>query len=559
MSRQSAPLITLFLLLGTASLAQSPALVNQTLIDGYYIPHASRLEVGADGSAYVLGSAYEDQHSLDVILNKVGPDGGHVWELYINGGNHDYAEDIQLDADGNIWVCGWTDSPDFPLVDPLDADFVHREAFLMKVDAQDGSLLYSTFLGGDYTDRATAMALGQDGSIYLAGETGSTDFPVTADALQPEPSFPMYFFTDAFVARISPAGDQLLYATYFGGTEDDYAQGLALDAADNILLAGHTTAEDFPLVDAIDEYPKEMFLAKLSADGQSQLFGSYFGGAYDLSTLRAMEADAAGNIYLAGFTRAPDFPTTPGTWSPDFIGAINGCYEYFYGYYNCDDFFVCKVSTSGEGVLWGTFLGGTAVDQAKDMALDDQGNVYLAGYSASLDFPGNDSGVGSQIAVAKLSGDGADLEFTYLQNSGSANRGNGVAVGPDGGVYFSGTIGVPASIMVCKLEQRSSLSGAGDLPAGFALAANYPNPFNPSTTITYRLPQDGEQHPVRLDVFDVQGRLVRRLVDDRQDGGTHSVVWDGRGRRGGTLSSGVYYYRLQSDGLQTTRSMTLLK
>lgn len=106
MSRQSAPLITLFLLLGTASLAQSPALVNQTLIDGYYIPHASRLEVGADGSAYVLGSAYEDQHSLDVILNKVGPDGGHVWELYINGGNHDYAEDIQLDADGNIWVCG---------------------------------------------------------------------------------------------------------------------------------------------------------------------------------------------------------------------------------------------------------------------------------------------------------------------------------------------------------------------------------------------------------------------------------------------------------------------
>ncbi len=555
------PTLTLALLLVAPATApaQTPILVNQTLLDGYYIPHASRLEVGTDGSAYVLGSAYEDHNHLDVILHKINPDGQPDWELYINGGGHDYAEDIQLDADGNIWVCGWTDSAAFPLVDPLDSQFNVREAFLMKVDPVDGAILYSTFLGGDYTDRATAMAIGADGSIYLAGETGSTDFPVTPDAIQPEPSFPLYYFTDAFVARISPAGDTLLYATYLGGTQDDYAEGLALDGDGNILLAGFTTADDFPLVSPLDSAPKDLFLAKLSADGQTQLFGSYFGGSYDGSTLRAMTADAQGNIYLAGSTQAVDFPTTPGTWSPDFIGGVNGCYEYFYGYYNCDDFFVSKISTSGEGLLWGTYLGGTGADQAKDMAVDAAGNVYLAGYTASLDFPGNDSGVGSQIAVAKLSAEGSNLEFTYLQNSGSANRGNGVALGPEGGVYFSGTLGVPASIMVCKLEPRSALTPVEDLPRGLALGANYPNPFNPSTTITYSLPADGADHRVRLDVYDVQGRLVRTLLDASQQGGTHSVRWDGRNQQGGAVGSGTYLYRLQSDEGILTRAMVLLK
>ena len=116
---------------------------------------------------------------------------------------------------------------------------------------------------------AQGIALNDADEIFLTGNTGSTDFPTTPDALQPGPSFPEYFYEDAFVTKLAPTGDTILYSTYFGGLHDDQAALIALDNASNIIIAGTTDADDFPLVNAFQSTPDDLFIAKLSANGST--------------------------------------------------------------------------------------------------------------------------------------------------------------------------------------------------------------------------------------------------------------------------------------------------
>jgi hypothetical protein len=459
-------------------------------------------------------------------------------------------------------VTGWRDSPDFPVVDPMDATLTgFRDVFLMKIASSDGAILYSTFIGGDYTDSGSGIAINDTDEIYLTGVAGSTDYPTTPDAYQPGPSFPLYFFQDAFITKLSPTGKEILYSTYFGGTEDDWGDRIALDANDNIIIAGHTNAGDFPLENALDGTPNDLFVSKLSADGQTLLFSSYFGGS-DIDRLLDMTADTDGNVYVAGTTRSVDYPTTPGVFQEVFVGAINGCEVPFGSDYNCEDFFVSKLPTSGAGIIWSTFIGGTTVDEVRSVAIDEVGNAYVAGYTTSDDFPLGNIDFGAEIVVCKLSGNGTTLEYTHAIDSGSANRGNGIAVDGDGGVYFTGTVGVPADVYVSKLQDASGpVADGGNAadPSALALGNNYPNPFNPSTRITYVIPEVHGTSYVDLSVFDVNGRLVKRLVDRPQAPGSYSVTWRGLDELGAQVSSGVYFYRIRWGSETLSKRMVMLK
>ena len=539
--------------------AQQITVTNETLIPGYHLPHARDLVVDDQNCVFVIGSAYTDGIHLDVILIKLDPAGNPLWDLYIDGGNHDYATGLALDSAGDVWVCGWTDSPDFPMVNAMDDTLTgFRDAFLMKVDTDEGSILYSTFIGGDYSEICNGIVISNTDEIYLTGNTGSTDFPVTEDAYQYEPNFPLYFFDDAFIMRLSPEGNEIRYSTRLGGTMDDTGDRIALDAEGNILVAGHTSTDDFPLVEALDEVQNDLFIFKLSADGSTALFSTYFGGS-DLEILRGMVSDELGNVYLTGSTRSIDFPTTAGSFQENFVGDINGCNVPFGGDYNCEDFFVSKVSTTGDGLVWSTYIGGNTVDEPRSIAVGPEGNVYVAGYTTSEDFPQGEIDFGAEIVVCKLSNDGGVLDFTHSIDSGSANRGNGVTVDSQGSIYFSGTVGVQASIYVSKLEQGDILTGLGDVPGGLLLQSNYPNPFNPATNITYSLPESGGPTQVTLNVFDVRGNLVSRLVNERQQSGVHTVSWHGQDQRGLEASAGVYFYQLNWGAESLTRSMVLLK
>jgi len=549
--------IWLTLCLGSAA-AELPTPIYETTLPGYTIPHARDVVVDDLGNAYLIGSAYEDRIHLDVLVAKFAADGVPVWTRYITASNHCYATGLAVDSHQDVWVTGWTDASDFPTVNAMDNTLSgFRDVFLMKLDGADGSIVYSTFLGGDYTDDAQDIALNDADEIYLTGTTGSTDFPTTEDAWQPGPSFPEYFYVDAFVTKLAPSGDVILYSTYFGGLHDDRAAKIELDSAANIVIAGSTEADDFPLRNPLQSAPNDQFIAKLSADGSELLFSTYFGGE-DIDRLGQMELDDEDHVYLVGITRSVGFPTTPGAYQETFVGTINGCEVPFGQDYNCEDIYVTKLATDGSGLIWSTFLGGTRVEEGRGIAVDNLGRVYVAGYTGSADFPPVGMDFGAEIIVCRLDPRGSALDYTYSIDSGSANRGNGIALDAQGSVYFSGTVGVPAGVFISKLADIRFVSGVGDgMPSTVRLEGNSPNPFNPGTMISFEL---GAAAAVNLRVYDLGGRIVRHLIGDEfLSAGRHEVYWQGRDDSSRQVAAGTYFYRIEAGGITESKRMALIK
>lgn len=457
------PVWTSFLLILVAlsnTQAQQPTVLYDTYLSGFNLPLVREVVVNEAGSAFTIGSAYSDGQHIDLLVIGFDPVGAHLWTVEIANGDHNYASGITLDSSGNIWVTGWTDSPVFPLVNPLDNTLTgFRDVFLMQLSPTDGAILYSTYLGGDYTDEGRGITLNSTDEIYLAGLTKSTDFP-TLNAYQDEPSAPLYVYTDAFVMKLSAGGDAILYSSYFGGYMNDRAISIALDDQENMIFAGETEAVDFPLENPIQSDPRDLFVSKLSADGSTLLFSSYLGGE-DYDRLGSMVMDLEGFVYLTGSTRSVEFPTTPGAYQEDFVGEILACEVPFGQDYNCEDIFACKLGTDGSGLIWSTFLAGSTVDEGRDISYDSFGNTFVTGYTSSADFPPDGMDFGAEIVVCHLDPTGSTLVYTHSVDSGSANRGNGITVDLNNDIYYTGTVGVPADIYIAKL------SGAGPpLPPG---------------------------------------------------------------------------------------------
>ena len=455
----------------TASPADAPSLEYETVIPGYYLASGHGITVDEAGNTYVIGYAPEDGS----ILVKLGPSGNPLWTQIISSGGF---ADIVLDAAGDVLLTGTTSAEDFPTTpDALD-DTLNgfRDVFLTKLAASDGTILYSTLLGGDYTDMGAGIALNDAGEIYLTGTTGSTDFPTTPDAYQDGPNFPEYFYTDAFVTKLNPAGTEMLYSTYFGGLHDDEAKHIGLDAGGNIIIAGTTNADDFPLVDPIQADPRGIFVSKFSADGAALLFSTYLGSEkQDHEYFRGMTVDSDGSVYLVGNTQSAGYPTTPGAFQEDF-GELYGCYSSFGGfYYNCDQVFVTKLDTGVTGLVYSTFLGGTS-----DIAVDNLGRAHVVGWTGSADFPPDEDVSSASIFVSRFDPAGELLDYSVTVASGSANAGHGVAVDNLGGVYFTGAINVPAELYVAKIGAfESPACDDGCLIGGTCHDAGTIHPSNP--------------------------------------------------------------------------------
>ncbi len=442
-------------LAATPAHADDPTVVYETVVPGYYLASGRGMAVDARGRAYLFARTIGNEN--DVLVLALDRFGGVAWTRYIDGEDHDCATGIALDAANDVWLTGWTDSADFPVKDGLDESLTgFREAFVMKLSGADGSILYSTFLGGDYVDEGADIAIDANGDVWLTGRTESTDFP-TVNAIQGSLNGPAYAYSDTFVTKLSADGGTILYSTYLGGSKDEWAVGIAVDPAGRICVAGNTNSTDFPThfpIQATNAGGGDAFAYLLSPDGSALEFGTYLGGE-GWDRLTGMTMDRHGATYLGGLTRSVYFPTTPGAYQESFIGEIAGCDVPFGGHYNCEDAFVSKIAFGGAGLAYSTYLGGTRVDEGRDLAVDRRGRVRLVGYTTSPDFPlaGVDPD-GAMIFVSELTADGSDLEYTFTVDSGSSNAGHGIAVDPHGNTYFTGAINVPADVYVAKLTTR---------------------------------------------------------------------------------------------------------
>jgi len=292
----------------------------------------------------------------------------------------------------------------------------------------DPVLAYSTYLGGEGFDLGGRVAVDARGSAYVVGATDSLSFP-TQSAYQAVRALPR----DAFLAKLTPAGDALEYATYLGGSDNDEAYGVAIDGAGAAYVTGSTRSPDFPVQGSIQGYAGEsdVFVAKLSPSGADLVYSTLLGGT-DLEVGRDIATDATGSAYITGNTSSSNFPTvTP-------LQPVHG---------GGTDAFVAKLAPSGGTLVYSTFLGGSSGDEGSGITVDAAGRATVVGSTSSPNFPllaplqPALGGVGLIDAfVARLSATGALEVASYLGGTG-ADAAVGVALDSAGAVYVVGETG----------------------------------------------------------------------------------------------------------------------
>jgi len=295
----------------------------------------------------------------------------------------------------------------------------------------DPVLLYSSYLGGSGDEAGHDIVVDPEGSAYIIGSTTSANFPTTAGAYDTAAS---PFGSDVFVTKLDPAGATLLYSTYLGGAGEDHGYALAIDGSQNVYLTGFTQSADFPTTaGAFDPshlgVDSDAFVAKLNATGANLLYSTYLGGAGD-EYAYGIDIDGSLQPVVAGLTYSSGFPTTPGAYDSTYNGS--------------GDAFVTRLNAAGTGLIYSTFLGGAALDEARDIVMAG-GHAYVTGATASLTFPATGGAYdltrngGVDAFVLKLNTTGSGLSYgTFLGGAGD-ETGYGLAVEATGEAHVAGT------------------------------------------------------------------------------------------------------------------------
>ena len=363
-----------------------PSLVWETSVSlTSALEGADEMAVDASGAVLVMGYLNVER---DFYVLKFSSSGSLLWTRVFGGNAQDYASGMALDAAGDLYVCGNTTSDDFPTLlayQPLKNG--PSDAFLVKLSGADGSTVFSTLFGGSRHEWAHDVAIGPQGDIYLAGSTDSLDLE-TVNPIQPNLTLTQCFCDDAFVTRFTPLADAVSFSTYLGGAFDDAAHEIEVDAAGNIAIAGVTRSADFPTSNAFQPAlgggESDAFVARIEAN-ETLGFSTFLGGE-DRDSVQGMDLDPQGAIYVTGSTQSITFPTTPGAFEQSFVGGINSCEVPFSADRNCFDFFVTKLATDGS-LSYSTFVGGQRDDEPRNLVLDHSGQAYVTGYTYSSDFP----------------------------------------------------------------------------------------------------------------------------------------------------------------------------
>jgi hypothetical protein len=357
---------------------------------------------------------------------------------FIGGSGSDQGNAIALDHAGNAYVTGYTYSTQasFPATVGPDLTFNGDvDAFVAKVRADGMALLYAGYIGGSGLDEGTAIAVDTAGNAYVTGYTYSTQatFPVT---IGPDLTY-NGGLDDGFVAKVRADGAALLYAGYIGGNERELGSGIAVDAAGNAFVSGLTnsTQATFPATvgpDLTHNGDFDAFVAKVRADGAALLYAGYIGGsAYDYAS--GIAQDGAGNAYVTGITTS-DQTTFPVMVGPDLTH--NGG----------NDAFVAKVRADGVTLLYAGFIGGSAYDYGRGIAVDGAGNAYVTGDtdSTQVTFPvtvGPDltfNGGTYDAFVANVQAGGAALLYAGYIGGSESDEGHAIALDAAGNAYVTG-------------------------------------------------------------------------------------------------------------------------
>ena len=482
--------------------ASGSSLIYSTYLGGTADDWGNSIAIDSSGNAYIAGYTFSTDFPATAGAfqsTKPGIASGFVTKLnstgsaltystYLGGNFFDAANAIALDISGNAYVTGRADSNDFPTTvgafQSSSPDI--SDAFVTKLNPTGSALVYSTYLGGSSYEEAYDIRVDSSNNAYVVGRVASANYPVTAGAFQTT----IHGSDDAFITKLNSAGSALLFSTYLGGGGLEDLMRLAIDSSGNSYIAGTTDSNDFPITAGAFQTSKavgrDAFVAKLNSSGSALSYGTYLGGGMDDFT-SGIALDASGGAYVTGFTSSTNFPTTPGTFLPNYnnynsyITKLNPLgsalvYSTYYpgatqaikldssgnafvtgttstdflttpGAYQTSsdglDAFVSKINASGSAQIYSSYLGGTGYDEGIDVAVDAAGSAYITGTTASADFPIVGASLksynaGGEVYVAKMNATGTALVYsTFLGGSGS-DSGGGIFIDSGGNTYVTG-------------------------------------------------------------------------------------------------------------------------
>jgi RHS repeat-associated protein len=379
--------------------AVGSALAYTTFLGGGGGDGGLGIAIDRGGAAYVTGHTWSSDFPTttgafdrmynggdDAFVVKLNATGSSLaYASLLGGSGDDGGHDIAVDESEAAYVMGATRSSDFPTTPgAFDAtfgggtcgSFLCFDAFVAKLNATGSALAYATFLGGSGTDEGYGVVIDGSGAAYVAGQTGSSDFPTTAGA------FDGTFNSggdDAFVVKLNDTGSSLAYATFLGGGDYDGGHDIAVDESGAAYVTGSTRSSDFPSTS--DAFKKtydgtglgDAFVVKLNATGSALAYATFLGGS-GTDEGYGVAVESGGATYITGWTYCSDFPTTLGAFDTTF----NGGYT---------DIFVVKLNATGSTLAYATFLGGGNYEEGQAIAIYDSGMVYVTGRTFSSDFP----------------------------------------------------------------------------------------------------------------------------------------------------------------------------
>jgi hypothetical protein len=404
-----------------------------------------------------------------------------AYSTLLGGSGGETGTAIAVDTSGNVYVAGGTFSTDFPVTQGAYQTTNHAaanrglNAFVTKLNPSGTALVYSTYLGGSGSssggDAASAISVDTAGNVYVAGQTFSTDFPVTPGAFQATNKAAANDTSNAFITKLNPSGTALVYSTYLGGSgfqveyPGDAANAIAVDAAGDAYVAGQSYSADFPVTqgafqttnNCVANECANAFVTMLNPAGTALVYSTYLGGSGgnrvgfmgDVGT--AIAVDTLGDAYLTGQAGSANFPVTSGAFQPTNHALTN----------EGSNAFVTKLNPTGTALVYSTYLGGSGGDTGSAIAVDSQPSVYVAGRTASTDFPvtpgafqttNHATTYGFNAFITKLNSAGTALVYsTYLGGSGGAinltatlvmwggDQASGLAIDGSGNAYVTGS------------------------------------------------------------------------------------------------------------------------
>ncbi len=417
-----------------------PVLTYATYLGGTDDDESGGIAVDAGGNIYLTGTTtlthFPTKDPLqpasggvnDAFVAKLDAGGtALVYSTYLGGTGGELGNAIAVDASGNAYIAGITQSSNFPTKQAAQATYGGAgDAFVAKLDPTGSTLVYATFLGGTTTDTALGVAADAAGNAYVCGVTNGA-FPTTAGSVQPATGGNQ----DAFVAKLGPTGS-ILYATYLGGSGNETASGIATDGQGNAFVTGQTDSANFPRhnpLQAARGGGVDAFISKLDATGAALVYSTYLGGTGD-DAGESIAVDPAGRAFVAGETSG-GFPTTAGAYQRTYGG---GAF----------DLFVTRLAAGGAALDYATYLGGASRELVTGIAFDSAGRAFVVGLTNGPGFPTTSpfqaayGGGANDAIVSELDATGASLVFSSFLGGAGDDSGRGIAVDPAGYFYVSG-------------------------------------------------------------------------------------------------------------------------